>query len=154
MTFIKSPNKKHLNCKVNCSVSFLAIVIFCSVFSSPSAFAGPAQKQFTLWKDGSEIYKIREDAEQGIFLTYECYPVGTKFSDAKCEAAKVLQTVSFAKIKKEELAGGKNPGAVLCKVALAAKVLILRNARGDENSFCQLSDGSLVATASLQKWAK
>lgn len=114
--------------------------------------ADPIQ-HVSFWKDGHEIYQMREDAKEQIFISYACYPYGSKFDDKKCDASKAKKIVSFKGIKNDLLSGGKNPGSVLCKESVKGKVYILKNAKGDENSFCRFADGSFVATATLQKWA-
>lgn len=48
----------------------------------------------------------------------------------------------------------KNPGAVVCSEFLKENLLILSDQLGNEASFCEFKDGSLLSTQGLAKLAE
>ena len=65
-----------------------------------------------------------------------------------CEAYSVLSKVSFKSVDKY-LQGGANPGAVICKHLLKMEVVIGKDKKGNENSFCKFKDGSYIDNGTL-----
>ncbi len=70
-----------------------------------------------------------------------------------CDAYAALKKVSM-KTLAGELAGGVEPGAVMCVKALAGKVVLGVDRQRNENSFCQLRDGSMVSLGGLAYHAR
>ena len=69
-----------------------------------------------------------------------------------CMAYKALQASSFQLFNEEELRGGANPGAVICK-ALKGKIIIGVDEDSNENSFCMFEDKSIIDNGSLDYYA-
>ncbi|MFL5785600.1 MAG: DUF333 domain-containing protein [Bacteriovoracaceae bacterium] len=74
------------------------------------------------------------------------------FVNEKCE--KECQATKFLKEKhpvpKLPLTGGKNPASAKC-LYLGIKVVVLKDPRGGEQSFCEFSDGSLVDSNAVER---
>jgi putative hemolysin len=49
--------------------------------------------------------------------------------------------------------GGANPGAVLCSEAAGGKAIVSLDDKGNQSSFCQFPDGSVVSMGSLRRAA-
>jgi putative hemolysin len=74
------------------------------------------------------------------------------FVNAKCE--KECLAIKFVKEKhqvpKLPLTGGKNPASAKC-LYLGIKVVVLKDPRGGEQSFCEFSDGSLIDSNAVER---
>ena len=98
--------------------------------------------------DGKKTDFVSE-RESRLTLSASC-----RVGDAwKCEAYDSLKRASFKGLKKK-LHGGKEPGAVVCREKLKARVLIGRDDAGNQNSFCAFNDGSLVDCGTLAHYAR
>jgi hypothetical protein len=65
----------------------------------------------------------------------------------KCKAADALKKADDTLLKPDGL--GRNPGARLCEEQFHQKVRLSTAQNGDERTFCEFSDGSLVGTGTL-----
>jgi putative hemolysin len=67
------------------------------------------------------------------------------FVNARCESD--CLAIRFVKEKhpvpKLRLTGGKNPASAKCE-HLGIKVVVMKDSRGNEQSFCEFADGSLM----------
>lgn len=52
---------------------------------------------------------------------------------------------------KTNLYGGARVGSVICRNQFKSKVVILRDDKKNENSFCEFDDGTLIEIGSLEK---
>ncbi len=71
-----------------------------------------------------------------------------------CQAVQALSRVSEKGIPPVAFQGGKNPGSMLCKLALRGQVELATDPQGNEQSICSFQDGSFASTGSLQAWAR
>lgn len=95
-----------------------------------------------IWTRNDQVFII--DHFEKTLMTQSC--AETK---EKCLAFLQYKNPSKAYPTKEELHGGKNPGAVICSKYLNNVILILKDANNNENAFCQFKDGSLLQATSL-----
>jgi hypothetical protein len=66
-----------------------------------------------------------------------------------CLAVKFLKS-HHPKSTHRNISGGKNPAAEACKY-YGIKVIVLKDPRRGEQSFCEFSDGSLVDSNAIQR---
>ncbi len=66
-----------------------------------------------------------------------------------CKALRALGVVSFSDLSDLDLAGGKNPGSVLCKKSVKGVVHFAKDHNGNSSTVCELSDGSMVSSDTL-----
>jgi hypothetical protein len=95
-----------------------------------------------IWSLGNEYFPIEKDAQSQRLISTDC-------KTTKCQAYKALSDRRKKILTENELQGGKNPGAVICKKYFKANVIILRDTKKNENAFCQFPDGSLVSASAL-----
>ncbi len=74
-------------------------------------------------------------------------------TEEKCEALRLLPLVKSGNLvlRGSELAGGKNPGSVICKKLSAKVVFGSPKEGGGRMSFCQAGDGSLIPSSFLTR---
>jgi putative hemolysin len=119
-----------------------------------SVVDGNSTKTLLMWRLGDKLYPMRHEASTGIIISYNCFPLDTKIADSKCSAAQALKELKFPELPSGALVGGKNPGSLICKEGLKSSVVILKDSDGNENSFCEFKDGSLVSNSTLIRFAK
>ena len=68
---------------------------------------------------------------------------------SKCKALSVLSKMSENKLSEKELHGGANPGPLLCKHQAKGKVVMGTDKNGNQRSFCQFKDGSIIDNGTL-----
>ena len=105
--------------------------IFIFLFITTTAFA-----QSTVSYNLGRRLVIFEKVD-GIFVNKACAP------KKDCLAYKKSQEFKD-KLPSSEVTNGKNPSAVKCKTMLDGQVLIGRNKKGHEQSFCVFSDESYL----------
>lgn len=66
----------------------------------------------------------------------------------RCAAYTAFLRKSNVALTQEDLIGGKNPGSVKCR-RLGGTVVIGKDSRQNENSFCKFEDNSFVECGSL-----
>lgn len=93
-----------------------------------------------------------EFIEEGDYLVSgECEKkAGAKFD---CDAVRLAAKVSFRSIPKSRFRGGAESGAVLCSWH-SKKLVVGRDHKKGEASFCVLEDGSMIGTSSLSAIAQ
>ncbi len=99
-----------------------------------------------VWKMGESYLSLLRLEKEKILVSKSC-------SDKNCQALKILKTISHKNISSTDLAGGKNPGAVLCSKEKRARVIYLKDMSGNENTFCFFNDKSFVSTSTLDIYA-
>jgi hypothetical protein len=74
-------------------------------------------------------------------------------TEGKCEALRLLPLAKSGNLvlRGGELAGGKNPGSVICKKLSAKVVFGSPKEGGGRMSFCQAGDGSLIPNSFLTR---
>lgn len=100
-----------------------------------------------IWKMGNHFLEFTKDESQNILISKSCY-------NRKCDALKILKIISFKKINSTKLEGGKNPGSILCTDIAGAQIIYLRDLNGNDNSFCQFKDQSMVSASTLSTFAR
>jgi hypothetical protein len=99
-----------------------------------------------IWKMGDHFFEFTKDDAKDLLIS--------KFCDKKnCDALKALAKISFKNIGSDKLSGGKNPGAVLCQEIPNAHIVYLKDLHGNDNSFCQFKDLSMVSSSTLSSYA-
>ncbi len=100
-----------------------------------------------IWKMGDAFLSFeRSETDKSLY--------STNCKVKKCQALDALKKVSMKKINSDDLLGGKNPGAVICHKIDKARVVILKDLDGNENSFCLFEDKSMVSSSTLYREAK
>lgn len=126
-------------------------ILFLSIFSV-SAFASDFTSQ--LWSQKDQHYLFSMHSPTNVLISKNCFNELVELKDSSCLAAKVLLENKKYEIPAQEFSGGKNPGAVVCKIALQKEIRILRDVKNNENSFCVFADGSMVSASNLQSLLK
>ena len=83
-------------------------------------------------------------AKSRLRLSSECL----KKNDLSCAAYAATQKASLKAVK-DKLAAQAEPGSMICR-QLGGQVLLARNEKKDELTFCRFTDGSLVSGGTLQ----
>lgn len=65
-----------------------------------------------------------------------------------CLAIKKLKMASLENLR-DQLEGGANPGAVVCKAKLSGKLIMAYDLRGNQTTFCFFEDGSIISNGSI-----
>ena len=110
------------------------ILLFWALASAPAALAAE-------WRVGTTYFRSVEDKASGWVLSPGC--------NSQCAAWMAAKKAHAMTPSKEQLAGGKNPGSVLCHQFRGANVLIAVDGSGNQQSFCVFADKSFISTASL-----
>lgn len=126
-------------------------VLFLSIFSV-SAFASDFTKQ--IWSKGNDHYLFSLHTQSQIMISENCFNDQVTLEKSSCEAAKILQKKKILDVPAAAFSGGKNPGAVACGVGLKKQVVILKDSKDNENSFCVFDDQSMISAIDLQPLLK
>ncbi|AUN97759.1 hypothetical protein DOM21_12550 [Bacteriovorax stolpii] len=124
----------------------MKILLFFSVFSL-QVEASELTKQ--IWSQGDDHYLMSYQPSSGILISENCFNDDVLLDKSKCEAAQILKKKKFFKAPLRSSTGGKNPGAVVCKDVLKQKVVMLKDQKNNENSFCRFEDGSMIVAIYL-----
>jgi hypothetical protein len=115
---------------------FIIIFALCSGFNQlPDA---------DVWSVGNTHYLFKTANKIGPLISLNCYK-GKK----NCKALLAFNNRKKINLSEKDIAGGKNPGSVVCKKFYLGKVLILKNSEGLENSFCKFSDNTLISSSDI-----
>ncbi|MBI2522560.1 MAG: hypothetical protein HYV97_19225 [Bdellovibrio sp.] len=126
--------------------------------STPSSLANIKLKEklrqqvtsnFKTYFFGEKSHIFAVDNRKNILITRRC---NTKLETSKCLAALNLKQVNMNDINDEDLAGGKNPGSVLCQKSLKADIIIGKDQDGNITTFCSFKDGTMVSADTLAAW--
>lgn len=98
-----------------------------------------------IWREGNVFYPIVRDAETKALISLKCAE-----SKSTCQALKAVKNPKKTRFHADELTGGKNPTSLLCSKSFKGEVLILKDAHGNENSFCKFPDLTLVNANDLR----
>ena len=120
-------------------------IIFLTVWAS-MALGGQTSELTNV--DGKS-QAIFEDRNLGLYLSANCVQPDHKL---KCRAYDVLALVSFDEVV-SKLKGGVNPGAMICR-SVSGELTILKDAKGNENSFCRFGDDSLVSSGTMTRYGR
>ena len=74
--------------------------------------------------------------------------------ERRCQASQILSSSKNISLSKGSLLGGKNPGAFVCRTLKEARVVFGRDLMGNQQSFCQFNDGSLLSSGILESLIK
>lgn len=106
-----------------------------------------AQAVEEVWKLGSKFIPLSQNAEKQWLISLHC-------EKKQCDAIKALKEISLKLLSPGDLIGGKNPGAVLCHKLPKAGVIFMYDLQGNQNSFCQFEDGSMVSSSTMVIYAE
>jgi hypothetical protein len=127
-------------------------ILFLSLFYS-NAFASDFTKQ--IWSKGNDHYLFNLHGPSNILISENCFNEDTSLEKSTCEAAKILkQQKKTLVVPADSFSGGKNPGAVACGIGLKKQVLVLKDSKNNENSFCVFDDQSMISAINLQMLLK
>ena len=112
----------------------------------------PLQAQAQPTAVTQEKYQIRGEWIEFIRDPKLHLTLSSSCSAKKCQAFKALSQASLKGLD-EELKGGAQPGAVICRQRLHAELQVGKDANGNETGFCKFKDGSLVGTGSISYYA-
>lgn len=129
----------------------MKIILFLSVFLT-SAHASDFTKQ--IWSAGDNHYLFNYHAPTNTLISENCFNEEVSLEKSKCEAAQILKRKKTLVAEKGAGSGGKNPGAVVCKDLLKKKIIILKDQKNNENSFCSFDDGSMISAITLTSLLK
>ncbi|HAZ12542.1 MAG: hypothetical protein A2X86_11915 [Bdellovibrionales bacterium GWA2_49_15] len=90
--------------------------------------------------------KIGHLEKKRISVSSDCYEKRPEFN---CQATQVLGKASMKGIDKQYFSGGADKGAVICKRQLNGTLMLGKDNKGNESTFCQFQDNSFVQTGSL-----
>ncbi len=107
----------------------------------------PVGFKFESWKIDRDFILFYELPQRGISIQKGC-----EKESSGCALWTLKKKLSLKIIDKDDLLGGKNPGAVLCH-KLKLPVLIGVSPNGNRQSFCMASDGTLFSSATAYRWA-
>lgn len=103
----------------------LLLLFMCSlVFAEPTV---------TYSIGGSVVVFTKTD---GMYFNQAC--------ESKCQAYQQAIKFKDQKIAAADRVGGKNPGSVRCKKYLGGVVVIGRDSKGNQQSFCHFTDDSYL----------
>ncbi|MBI2522399.1 MAG: hypothetical protein HYV97_18405 [Bdellovibrio sp.] len=126
--------------------------------STPSTLANTQLKaklreqinsHYKIYFFGEKSHTFTIDKKKHITVTKQC---GDQLETSKCQAVQKLKQVNMNDITTEDLDGGKNPGAVLCKKSLNAQVIFGKDRDGNVTTFCSFQDGTMVSSDTLIVW--
>lgn len=110
-------------------------------------FSSTAQAVEVVWKLGAKFIPLSQNEEKQWLISLHC-------EKSPCDAKKALKRISYKLLSPGDLKGGKNPGAVLCHKLPEAGVIFMYDLQGNQNSFCQFKDGSLVSSSTMVIYAE
>lgn len=99
-----------------------------------------------------EVYEGYKTKENFCFNTKIKGYLPEKCIDSKCEAFKFFESKQ-ARPEIPESVGGQNPAALVCH-ALKLSVIVLKDPQGNEQSFCEFKDKSLVDANAVEGHVK
>lgn len=120
-------------------LSLLFLSLLLSLFPT---FIKNVQAEEILWKSGNVFVAVYEDKKTNLLYSSVC-------QKSKCEALELTKDLSWKTLPQDATAGGKNPGAVLCKEVLKQNIIYLKDLSGNENTFCLFKDKSFISSSSL-----
>lgn len=126
-------------------------IVFLSIFCS-SAFASDFTKQ--IWSKGNDHYLFNLHSSTNVLISENCFNEEVSLEKSSCDAAKILKQKKTLVVPGNAFSGGKNPGAVACGVALKKQVIVLKDSKNNENSFCVFDDQSMISAINLQDLLK
>lgn len=129
----------------------MKILLFLSVFILHTK-ASELTKQ--IWSQGDDHYLMTYEPSSKILISENCFNSDVTLEKSKCEAAQILKKKKQLQAPPRSASGGKNPGAVVCKDVLKKSIVMLKDQKNNENSFCRFDDGSLIAAISLETLLK
>lgn len=129
----------------------MKILLFLSVFTLHTE-ASELTKQ--IWSQGDDHYLMTYEPSSKILISENCFNSDVTLEKSKCEAAQILKKKKQLQAPPHSASGGKNPGAVVCKDVLKKSIVMLKDQKNNENSFCRFDDGSLIAAISLETLLK
>jgi hypothetical protein len=119
---------------------------------SLSAWSAELTRQ--VWTAKSDNYLFNLEPISHVLISIHCMNNEVSLVQSPCMAAKIITEKKPVTIPKGSLDGGKNPGAVVCMLALKQKIKILKDLQNNENSFCVFPDGSMISAINLQSLLK
>ena len=129
----------------------MKLVLFLSIISLPVRSAEFSKQ---VWSQGFEHYVFSYQEPSKLLVSIHCLNEDVNLETSICEAVKILQKKKSLSLARGASYGGKNPGAVVCKIALKKKIYILKDSQNNENSFCVFDDGSMISAITLQSLIK
>lgn len=116
------------------------------------AFSSEFSKQ--IWSKGNDHYLFSLHTPTQIMISENCFNDDMPLEKSTCDAAQALKNKKSLLIPASAFSGGKNPGAVACGIGLKKEVIILKNSKNNENSFCLFDDQSMISAIDLQSLLK
>ena len=98
-----------------------------------------------IWHYGDLFYPFRIEPSTKALISKKCVE-----SQEPCLALKAVKNKLKMEFSELQLAGGKNPSSLLCSQGFHGTVLIFKDSKGNENSFCQFPDLSMVRANDLR----
>jgi hypothetical protein len=98
-----------------------------------------------IWREGDVFHPFLIESETKALISKKCVE-----SPDGCEALKAVKTKLKLNFTEAQLAGGKNPSSLLCSIGHKGEVLIFKDAKGNENSFCKFPDLSMIRANDLR----
>lgn len=97
--------------------------------------------------NGEDIKFISLESKK-VLISATCV---SKNKISKCEAATAIQKANIKETKPNNQ--GSNPGALVCVEQFKGEILMARDAKGNETSFCKFKDASILSTGTLGYYA-
>lgn len=103
-----------------------------------------SETTFEIWGAGKIYYTFYIDSGTQSLVSANC-----KEPKKTCKALQAKKNPVKADFSEKELSGGKNPSSLVCTKKHHGEILILKNAKGNENSFCKFADHSMISANDL-----
>ncbi len=98
-----------------------------------------------MWREGDIYHPMSVHPGTKALLSKKCAE-----SSNNCQALAAVKKNLNLTFTETQLSGGKNPSSLLCSIGHKSEVIILKNANGNENSFCRFPDLSIVSANDLR----
>ncbi len=129
-------------------------ILFLSIFFNTAIAQVKGDENIRqFWSNGSTHYLFSYNPNTKILISDTCLDESQSLDKSKCEAAKALKNKNL-QVDPVHFRGGKNPGAVACTSGLKKKIIILKDSKDNENSFCVFEDESMISAINLQNIIK
>jgi putative hemolysin len=127
--------------------SWLGLASLLVLLLPVAAFSAESTQTFNL---NDKVVRFTLMPERHITISSDCVAGGGKLKS--CDASKAIEKADLSKMQKDPL--GRNPGAMICSEQVGGTVVWSRDAKGNERTFCQFKDGSLVGSGTLSYYGR
>ncbi len=138
---------------------YMAMICSWASFSAEAARGAPLVELQTLKINQKEVQLIHHTTQHLLVSTHCLIQKNNNWTrNENCEAIKKLKNASLHGLHrlhglKNALAGGANPGAIVC-LQLGGRSLVSLDSKSNQNNVCQFADGSIISSGTLHYHAR